>query len=561
MRLNFQQQRPVQSSFKANTFIPEQEVQGLNQYQLQRQLIDDAIKTVESVGNAAEIIAKANRQAKEAEQQSDIADARLKIGKIKEDIELGVEINQNTTLSYMNRDETQEDTFLNKNKSGYFKYTSMEGHQGRVTEWLKKKVIADYEAEGDEKFARQLEREVEFSMGNAFGNAKKSAVKHTKNALSVSLVKENENFARDLEKLDDVNQIQELIKKRHAEIPNQLQGTFLPEEIEAKQAKFIENSITQLAFKLSDPDSSKADHALYQNLYKKGMKGEGIFKNSNPLFWMRLHRDAGQRIFNMQKSDELAMAKSAVQYDPEKFFTQVGVKIDYKEINGKIIASYIPKLTPKGEHDPDWGKKFKQLFPKLEDSNLDSLLKTGLKKLQSAANDALKKEQYKGAEKTLFDRKVAEYFGFMETTWVANSEGLRRTTIDPPPPPWNKTTFKGAEWENHKANLIQMEQIYTDADEAYRYSLMPKSSPEKINEKLDDIYDRIQKMPVYSEGLRMQAMAFYQKIQPMFKKEEFKAGNATVTGENNANRRADHEGRSSTDENLIGDGMKDWEQP
>lgn len=172
MRLNFQQQRPVQSSFKANTFIPEQEVQGLNQYQLQRQLIDDAIKTVESVGNAAEIIAKANRQAKEAEQQSDIADARLKIGKIKEDIELGVEINQNTTLSYMNRDETQEDTFLNKNKSGYFKYTSMEGHQGRVTEWLKKKVIADYEAEGDEKFARQLEREVEFSMGNAFGNAK-----------------------------------------------------------------------------------------------------------------------------------------------------------------------------------------------------------------------------------------------------------------------------------------------------------------------------------------------------------------------------------------------------
>jgi len=68
-------------------------------------------------------------------------------------------------------------------------------------------------------------------------------------------------------------------------------------------------------------------------------------------------------------------------------------------------------------------------------------------------------------------------------------------------------------------------------------------------------------MPVYSEGLRMEAMSFYMQIQPMFKKEEFKAGNTSVKGKNNTNRRADFEARSPKEENLIGDQMKFWVKP
>jgi len=561
MRLNFQQQKPINLSAGGPSFVPDQSREADQEANIRLQMINEQQQALKDMAQAAVMIAKANQQAKEAEQQSDLADARLKINKIKEDIEFGVEMNQNTTLSYIGRDETQEDTSLNKDKSGYFKVSRMQEHQERTTEWLKKNLVSDYEAEGDDKFTRALEREVDYAMGNAFGNAKKSAVRHTKNALSVSLVKENEEFARKLEKLNDINEIQRSIQKRHAEIPNQLQGTFLPEEIEAKQAKFIENSITQLAFKLSDPNSSDKDHALYKDLYQKAMKGEGVFKNSNPLFWMRLHRDAGQRIFNIERSDQLANAKLAVQYDPEKFLVVAGMGINSKEVDGEIKIKYSPKKLSNGKVDQNWERHFQKISPLLDKKDLVPLFNKAVTDLEKKANDALKKTQFKGAKKDLFQRKVVQYFGFWKTTWAPDSQGLKRTTIDPPPPPWNKTTFKGAEWENYKANLIEMEQIYMDADEAYKYSLIPQSSPEKIDEKLDEIYDRIQTMPVYSEGLRMEAMSFYMQIQPMFKKEEFKAGNTSVKGKNNTNRRADFEARSPKEENLIGDQMKFWVKP
>ena len=173
MRLNFQQQKPINLSAGGPSFVPDQSREADQEANIRLQMINEQQQALKDMAQAAVMIAKANQQAKEAEQQSDLADARLKINKIKEDIEFGVEMNQNTTLSYIGRDETQEDTFLNKDKSGYFKVSRMQEHQERTTEWLKKNLVSDYEAEGDDKFTRALEREVDYAMGNAFGNAKK----------------------------------------------------------------------------------------------------------------------------------------------------------------------------------------------------------------------------------------------------------------------------------------------------------------------------------------------------------------------------------------------------
>ena len=125
---------------------------------------------------------------------------------------------------------------------------------------------------------------------------------------------------------------------------------------------------------------------MYQRMYKEAMKGDGLFQNVDPLFLQRLHRDAGSRVFNLERSDEIAAAKYALQYNAENFFVAVGVDIVPKEIDKTIKMSWKKRQIKNADgnfiDDPNWSASYKTLFPKLTDNDITTLLNQGIKEIE-----------------------------------------------------------------------------------------------------------------------------------------------------------------------------------
>ena len=520
MRLNFQQQRPINPTAGSPSFIPEKTTGAETEADIKIQMIRQQQEAMQDMAQAAVMIAKANQQAKEAEQQSDIADARLKINKIKENIEFGVEMNQNTTLSYMNRDETQEDTFLNKDKSGYFKFSNMQGHQKRTTEWLKKKVIADYEAEGDDKFARALEREVEFAMGNAFGNAKKSAVKHTRSALLLSVSKDNENYFRLVDQQKNISEMSSVIQARYDSIAKQLEGTVPPEDIQKSQDKWLSDSIKQVMNRLSDPNSTPADHAKYDLFLKDGLEGRGAFKNSSPLFWLNLDRDAGNRIDAMKRDRQISIHEAAIDKDPNKYIRdnlgENGLSIDVKD--GKVKVTYNPLLTKNGDINPFWAKSFTDKHKQLKSTDFRRFLSRATSAIEKEENEKLGKIDFKGEERSQFFSDVEDWYNYYTTQYFTKSDGLNRTTQVLPVAPWDKPEYKDINTPEYRATVAQlkiMEGVFEEGDVLMNMSKNEINNPNKIKKRLDDllVFVNNKAFKVYSDGVRDAGIKFVNTLQ------------------------------------------------
>ena len=549
MRLNFQQQRAINPSAGVNTFIPEGNEAIREQQQMEVQLIQEQQQAMQDMAQAAVMIAKANQQAKEAEQQSDIADARLKINKIKEDIELGVELNQNTTLSYMDRDKTQEDTFLNKDKSGYFKYSNMEGHQGRVTEWLKGKVISDYEADGDDKFARELEREVEFAMGNAFGNAKKFAIKHTRSALLLSVSKDNENYFRLVDQQNNVSEMSSVIEARYNSIGKQLEGTVPPEDIVKSQDKWLSDSIKQVMNRLSDPNSTPADHAKYDLLLKDGLEGRGSFKNSSPLFWLNLDRDAGNRIDAMKRDRQVSIHEAAIDKDPNKYIRdnlgENGLSIEVKD--GKVKVTYNPLLTKNGDINPFWAKSFTDKHKQLKSTDFRRFLSRATSAIEKEENDKLGKTDFKGEERSQFFSDVEQWYNYYTNLYFTKSDGLNRTTQVLPVAPWDKPEYKNINTAEYRATVAQlqiMEGVFEEGDALMSMSKNETNNPGKIQKRLDDllVFVNNKAFKIYSDGVRDAGIKFVNTLQAKINATLAPLTNPLNTGKKKADIIIEHNG-------------------
>ena len=72
MRLNFQQQRAINPSAPANTFIAEREAPGMNQFAMQRQIIEEATNALQDTAKAAAIVANAYQKAEQQDENNDL---------------------------------------------------------------------------------------------------------------------------------------------------------------------------------------------------------------------------------------------------------------------------------------------------------------------------------------------------------------------------------------------------------------------------------------------------------------------------------------------------------
>ena len=94
MRLNFQQQRAINPSAPANTFIAEREAPGQNQFALQRQIVQEATGAITDTANAATIIAKANQKLEKQEQQTVLDNIELNSYKAGKQFQEGTQSNK-----------------------------------------------------------------------------------------------------------------------------------------------------------------------------------------------------------------------------------------------------------------------------------------------------------------------------------------------------------------------------------------------------------------------------------------------------------------------------------
>ena len=566
MRLNFQQQRAINPSAPANTFIAEREAPGMNQFAMQRQIIEEATNALQDTAKATAIVAKANQQAKDADFKGDFADLRVKLNKVQKEIEFGYESNQEFEVSHLSlqKDENgkHENNYRLKvptNKAGHFGYSQVDNNKEQTRDWLKRTVLKDFEG-ADKKYIRAVEREVDFTIENAFASAKKSSLKHTKNYLTDQLNKENEQVAGDISRSKDLKFIANQIQTRFDSISTDLDGTFTPKDIAAKQSKFVENAVTELAYRLTGPDSTEADKKSYQAFYTDAASGKGMFKNVDPLFLARLHRDAGARVFNTQKSDDLALARYSLQYDAENFFMIGGVTPQFNEVDGVIVGTWKKRQKKNKDgkmiDDPNWASSYKSLFPKLTENEITTLLNSGIKELEKIENDKFKKTQFKGTARVNFNSKLTDYIRFWEEAWVTDSQGLRKTNSTPPSPPWMDAPFKGEEWSNYKQNLLKLDSLFRGADAGYALSKSPDSTPEQIQEQVDELLEKVESIPAESEGIRSSAFNFYNKVNPFFQKQIKRASNATNQGENNVNRICEQNGISPVGMECFVEGIK-----
>ena len=550
MRLNFQQQKPINLSAGGPSFVPDQSREADQEANIRLQMINEQQQALKDMAQAAVMVAKANQQAKEAEQQSDLADARLKIIKVRKDIELGVDLNKSTDLNYQRREEGTSGYYrLDPSLSGYYKYSDMNKNQDATTSWLKEQVISDYEAEGDERFAKALEREVEEHMAIAFGNAKKSAIKHTKNNLLNSVNKDNENFFRLVDEQKTIQGKTQAIQSRYSAIGRQLEGTLSPLEITKAQDKWLADSIKQTVTKLSGPDSTAADHSKYDLLLEDGIAGKGVFKNSNPLFWLNLDRDAGNRINGMKRTKQIALQNAAVDYDPRKYIQNFLGKnsLEIKVEDGKVKVNYKPRLK-NGAIDPEWASHFagpKGLYPRLTDEDFRRLLKRSTDAIQKEENDKLGKIDFKGEERREFFGEVDEYFKYYNEAWQdKTNDGFIRTTKPTPVPPWELPKYADINTPEYKAVVVQlkmMQGVLEDGDALLGMAKNETLDTTKLKKKVDAIYEFVHNkgFSVYSEGIRDAAINYEKGLRAKIMGHIKQIGNATTDGPNRAEKIAE----------------------
>jgi len=113
MRLNFQQQRAINPSAPANTFIPEREAPGQNQFALQRQIVQEATDAITDTAKAATIVANAYQKAEQQDENNDL-EAFADVAEKKAD-EMYFNFSQtNKGISFLNTEMESLESELNK---------------------------------------------------------------------------------------------------------------------------------------------------------------------------------------------------------------------------------------------------------------------------------------------------------------------------------------------------------------------------------------------------------------------------------------------------------------
>ena len=183
MRLNFQQQRAINPSAPANTFIAEREAPGQNQFALQRQIVQEATGAITDTANAATIIAKANQKLEKQEQQTVLDNIELDSYKAGKQFQEGTQSNKPFQVNVKDESVSYE-----LPAEQYFGKVGQNGREEQLIEKLIEKHSSDQYGPG---FNKKVELKVRRALAPAFANAQKQSIENTKKGVEQALQTNN----------------------------------------------------------------------------------------------------------------------------------------------------------------------------------------------------------------------------------------------------------------------------------------------------------------------------------------------------------------------------------
>ena len=325
MRLNFQQQRNINPSAPANTFIAEREAPGMNEFAMQRQIVNESMDAIKSVANASSIIAKANQKLEKQEQQTELDNIELDSYKAGKQFQEGTQSNKPFQVNVKDESVSYELPST--------QYYGKVGQNGREEELVKKLVNKFSTDQYGPGFNKKVELKVRRALSPAFANAQKISIANTKNAVVKQLRKNGSVISGQV--LSGDTSIYQGLKK--IETDYEVYRDTLGVETDKYINDDKRNLVSSFALQASKGDSSQRmalNNFLKQESYQQ-FDDEGKLINPgtdlSPLFILQLDQQFSPIVNQFSKNEQFVLLKNQTESDDinnvKEFLT------NYAEVN------------------------------------------------------------------------------------------------------------------------------------------------------------------------------------------------------------------------------------
>ena len=403
MRLNFQQQRAINPSAPANTFIAEREAPGMNQFAMQRQIIEEATGAIKDTANAATIIAKANQKLEKQEQQTVLDNIELDSYKAGKQFQEGTQSNKPFQVNVKDESVSYE-----LPAEEYFGKVGQNGREEILVNKLIQKYSTDQYGPG---FNKKVELKVRRALAPAFANAQKQSIENTKKGVEQALQTNNRATYTKLSS-GDITYGQALIEIHESH--EKYRDTF-GVDIDKKKEDSKKELALQLVMQLSSGTAQQRSRLQEIIKIETGTKKDTeSLSGLNPLYWYQLNQQYGPQAEQFDKTDQfnvLSASMSNVEGDElEKNITSYATITRNTQEDGYVDVSAKPNM-----------KKLRKTFPDLTDPEIIQLVNTGASNLETILNRRAKSKDWDRYEPS-FNSNISTYLRFHVDKYMLNED-------------------------------------------------------------------------------------------------------------------------------------------
>ena len=478
MRLNFQQQKPINLSAGGPSFVPDQSREADQEANIRLQMINEQQQALKDMAQAAVMVAKANKMASDQEDQAKLDEIELEVIEDGRKFNSGIESNQEFSVV--------DNDLIFYPQDGYFG----KSFQNTREEDFLAKLEAKYTDENRSNLFNQKLKNVIQKAANPFLlNAQRQSIENTKNAVKVSTEKKVISISNQLSRgelsLDNAFQrISNEVEKYRPTLGTETDTTIIQAKIDLA---------TQYAMAMSA--GTKDQRKAYRDMVVRETTGEQQ-SNLGSLFWYKLHQSYGPQSLQLTKEESnLALQNSVLTRDERELRDFI---VSYS------IASFDPGKKGKNEDmtviaKPDM-ESLRKDFPELQDTVLSKAVFQAAKNYEAIINKKSKpsKDEWDKVKGELNER--ARKWVLYYRTLFARDERSKLNQIGsntPPSMPWEQVAIfdkvlKHPEFLQKIHELDIMNEIFIWGKKILQKKIMKKESATNIS-WLNDEIDKLKK--------------------------------------------------------------------
>jgi hypothetical protein len=478
MRLNFQQQKPINLSAGGPSFVPDQSREADQEANIRLQMINEQQQALKDMAQAAVMVAKANKMASDQEDQAKLDEIELEVIEYGRKFNSGIESNQEFSVV--------DNDLIFYPQDGYFG----KSFQNTREEDFLAKLEAKYTDENRSNLFNQKLKNVIRKAANPFLlNAQRQSIENTKNAVKVSTEKKVISISNQLSRgelsLDNAFQrISNEVEKYRPTLGTETDTTI----IHAKK-----DLATQYAMAMSD--GTKDQRKAYRDMVVRETTGEQQ-SNLGSLFWYGLHQSYGPQSLQLTKEESSLALQNSV------------LTPDERELRDFIVSYSIASFDPgkKGKNEdmtviakPDM-ESLRKDFPELQDTVLSKAVFQAAKNYEAIINKKSKpsKDEWDKV-KSEYNERARKWVLYYRTLF-ARDERSRLNQIGsntPPSMPEEQVAIfdkvsKHPEFLQKKHELDIMNSIFIWGKKILQKKIMKKESATNIS-WLNDEIDKLKK--------------------------------------------------------------------